>query len=293
MSNVFIVYAHPSEDSFTRHVRESFIKGLQASGHSYVLSDWYKMGFQTDISEKEYLREANYNIEAPLPDEVLIEQGKINSSDAIAFIYPVFWTEAPAKLVGWFDRVWNPPGKPNKGTLLLDATCAAADIAFPQDINILNEARLIHLSMEGGYSRLEKFSFDAFNESTGLIGVVEGFRSRNGHYPERVLADKIFRNRANLEYCSKRGIRLPEPRLSRPQASGEVKKEQKRIERTSMCDRNEVEGVFGTGKTSYGLERVPARLEVTTMDSAGMSLVVMNLWKALGKLLNAPVPEPG
>ena len=32
---------------------------------------------------------------------------KNNSSDAIAFIYPVFWTEAPAKLVGWFDRVWT------------------------------------------------------------------------------------------------------------------------------------------------------------------------------------------
>ena len=23
------------------------------------------------------------------------------------FIYPVFWTEAPAKLVGWFDRIWT------------------------------------------------------------------------------------------------------------------------------------------------------------------------------------------
>lgn len=38
---------------------------------------------------------------------MLAEQKKINSSDAIAFIYPVFWTEAPAKLVGWFDRVWS------------------------------------------------------------------------------------------------------------------------------------------------------------------------------------------
>ncbi len=25
----------------------------------------------------------------------------------MAFVYPVFWTEAPAKLVGWFDRVWT------------------------------------------------------------------------------------------------------------------------------------------------------------------------------------------
>ena len=23
------------------------------------------------------------------------------------FIYPIFWTEAPAKLVGWFDRIWT------------------------------------------------------------------------------------------------------------------------------------------------------------------------------------------
>ena len=98
--NVFIVYAHPSEDSFTRHVRDEFIMGLEAAGHSYVLSDLYKMGFQTDMSEAEYLREANFRLETPLPDDVIAEQDKINSCDAIVFIYPVFWTEAPAKLVG-------------------------------------------------------------------------------------------------------------------------------------------------------------------------------------------------
>lgn len=30
---------------------------------------------------------------------------------------------------------------PNSGTMILDATCAPQDIAFPQDINLLNEAR--------------------------------------------------------------------------------------------------------------------------------------------------------
>ena len=105
--NVFVVYAHPSEDSFTRHVRDSFIRGLEENGHSYVLSDLYKMGFRTDMSEAEYLREANFNEGTPLPEDVIAEQNKINSSDTIVFIYPVFWTEAPAKLVGWFDRVWT------------------------------------------------------------------------------------------------------------------------------------------------------------------------------------------
>lgn len=105
--NVFIVYAHPSEDSFTFAVKEEFIKSLLAAGHSYEISDLYRMDFQTDISEKEYFREANYLGELPLSDDVLKEQEKINSCDSIVFIYPVFWTEAPAKLVGWFDRVWT------------------------------------------------------------------------------------------------------------------------------------------------------------------------------------------
>jgi len=33
----FIVYCHPSDDSFTRHVRDSFIKGIEDSGNEYVL----------------------------------------------------------------------------------------------------------------------------------------------------------------------------------------------------------------------------------------------------------------
>lgn len=105
--NVFVVYAHPSEDSFTRHVRDSFIDGLKTVGHSFTISDLYKMNFVTDMSEAEYLREANYREDLPLPDDVIDEQKKINESEAIVFIYPIFWTEAPAKLVGWFDRVWT------------------------------------------------------------------------------------------------------------------------------------------------------------------------------------------
>ena len=104
---VFVVYCHPSEDSFTRHVRDSFLKGITDSGHEYELSDLYRMVFRTDMSEEEYLRDSNYTTSPQLADDVLAEQAKINSADAIAFIYPVFWTEAPAKLVGWFDRVWS------------------------------------------------------------------------------------------------------------------------------------------------------------------------------------------
>ena len=103
----FIVYCHPSEDSFTRKMRDEFIKGIKDSGNEYEISDLYEMDFRSDITEAEYLRDAYYTENGDVAADVLDEQRKINSSDAIVFIYPVFWTEAPAKLVGWFDRVWT------------------------------------------------------------------------------------------------------------------------------------------------------------------------------------------
>ena len=105
--NIFIVYAHPSDNSFTYQAKESFIKGLADAGHNVTISDLYKMNFSETFTEAEYLREAFYDDTKPIPTDVLEEQQKINSADVIAFIYPVFWTEAPAKLVGWFQRVWT------------------------------------------------------------------------------------------------------------------------------------------------------------------------------------------
>jgi len=41
-----------------------------------------------------------------------------------------------------------------------------------------------------------------------LIGTIENYRGRTGHYPERVLVDQIYRNRANRAYCKEHGIRI-------------------------------------------------------------------------------------
>ena len=46
-------------------------------------------------------------MDSPVSEDVLFEQKKINEADAIAFIYPDFWTSSPAMLEGWFQRVWT------------------------------------------------------------------------------------------------------------------------------------------------------------------------------------------
>ena len=71
----------------------------------------------------------------------------------------------------------------------------------------------LDISVVDGWTRLECCSFDAYNEAGNLREMAERFRVREGHYPSRILADKIYRNRENLSYCKAHGIRLSGPAL--------------------------------------------------------------------------------
>ena len=51
---VLVVYCHPSKNSFTNTIKESFIRGLEDAGHSYEVSDLYAQGFNPIMSESEY-----------------------------------------------------------------------------------------------------------------------------------------------------------------------------------------------------------------------------------------------
>lgn len=149
---VLIVYCHPSKTSFTHQIYTNFAKGLNEAGHDVVCSDLYEMDFQTDITEEEYLRETYYRTDIAVRDDVKAEQEKIESCDAIAFIYPVFWTEAPAKLVGWFDRVWSsgfaygPNQKMQQKEKVLVIACAGKTIASLSDTG---EAKAMETVMLG------------------------------------------------------------------------------------------------------------------------------------------------
>lgn len=52
-----------------------------------------------------------------------------------------------------------------------------------------------------GYGRIEKISFEAYNESTCLIEAVERFKERTGYYPERVLADQVLQQKWIKNKC--------------------------------------------------------------------------------------------
>ena len=134
----------------------------------------------------------------------------------------------------------------------------------------------LDISVSDGWTRLECWSFDAYNEGTKLIETIERYRVREGHYPERVLADKIYRNRENLGYCKLHGIRLSGPALGRP------KKDEQRDRRQTYLDQNErieVERQFSLAKRKCNLGKVKTKLEETVGFTLAMSIVVLNLRK--------------
>lgn len=119
--NILIVYAHPCQQSFTFQLFAQLKQGILDAGHVLKVSDLYAMNFQSDMTELEYNREGFANTALPIPADVALEQEKIEWADGICFVYPVWWSDCPAKLKGWFDRVYtigyaygyNEQGSPN------------------------------------------------------------------------------------------------------------------------------------------------------------------------------------
>jgi NAD(P)H dehydrogenase (quinone) len=107
VTRVHIVYAHPSDQSFTHDVLAAFRAGLDEAGHDHTLSDLYAMDFRSEMSREEYDRESGARPDAPLPPDVAAEHALLAAAEVWTFVYPVWWNDCPARLKGWFDRVWT------------------------------------------------------------------------------------------------------------------------------------------------------------------------------------------
>ena len=149
---VLIVYTHPVRKSFNRAVLEAVTKGLTEAGHEVKVADLCAENFQPAMIEADFVQFDN----EPMPAEILKEQARVEWSDAIVFIFPLWWWSLPGMLKGWIDRVmsygwaWLDPTNPDAGSLksrkLLVMTTAGAsagqlakrgyDTAFHTQLNV-------------------------------------------------------------------------------------------------------------------------------------------------------------
>ncbi|WP_143593735.1 transposase, partial [Synechococcus sp. 1G10] len=115
----------------------------------------------------------------------------------------------------------------------------------------------------------------AYNEGNDLIAQAEKYKQDYDCYPERICADRIYINAKNRHFCARVGIRLSGKRLGRPPKDPEVNAAHRQQLIADQRRRNEVEGVFGTGKRKYPLKLIIARLSAGAEGSISMSFLVM------------------
>jgi hypothetical protein len=146
----------------------------------------------------------------------------------------------------------------------------------------------LSVSLVNGYGFVDRISWDNFNEGPDLIDQIEKYKQRSGYYPESVHADKIYRNRDNLRFCKKNGIRLSGPRLGRPpnittENAPLIRARAKQAWQDELY-RIPIEGKFGQGKRNHGLGRILTKLPGTSETAIILTFLVMNLEKWLAAI---------
>mgnify|MGYP001410117989 FL=1 len=97
MKKIFLVYGHYNEKSFNAAIRDTFIDTVRNNGHFVDRVDLYKEKFDPVFSGEE-------------PDEVVLDhRQRIEKSDVIVLIAPIWNFRMPAIVEGWIDKVLAPP----------------------------------------------------------------------------------------------------------------------------------------------------------------------------------------
>ncbi|MFN7958148.1 MAG: NAD(P)H-dependent oxidoreductase [Holophagaceae bacterium] len=105
--HVLVLFVHPRRRSFTGELAEAFCAGLEAAGHSVEFADLYEEGFDPILDGGQFGLETALDPASPRPADVLAQQARLERAEGLVFIYPFWWSDVPALLKGWFDRVWS------------------------------------------------------------------------------------------------------------------------------------------------------------------------------------------
>lgn len=136
----------------------------------------------------------------------------------------------------------------------------------------------LSISVVNGYTFVDRLSFEAYNEGehSEFVQVMEKYKERFGYYPEKVLADTIYGNRKNRNWCKEHGIYLSAEKLGRKPKNQSTDRKQRARD---ISDRNEVECKFGNLKRRFGMSLIKSKLAETSRTEIHMSIYVMNMLK--------------
>jgi len=98
-----VIFAHPGAQSFTASVAAAYAQAAESLGHTVILRDLYRIGFDPCLRESERVTPGGFEP----GDDVVSERELIGNCDVFALVYPLWLNAPPAMLKGYLDRVFG------------------------------------------------------------------------------------------------------------------------------------------------------------------------------------------
>lgn len=98
-----LIVGHPNEKSFTLSVARVYAEAVGELGHTVVLRDLYRLGFDPTLRDEEIPRPSGFAAGA----DIEAERALIGDADVFVFVYPLWFYAPPAILLGYMQRVFG------------------------------------------------------------------------------------------------------------------------------------------------------------------------------------------
>ncbi len=97
MKKIILIYGHYNDKSFNSAIKNTFLKSAEEKGHKVDCIDLYKEKFNPVYAGEK-------------PDSIVLDhRRRIDNSDVIAIVAPIWNFRLPAIVEGWIDKVLSPP----------------------------------------------------------------------------------------------------------------------------------------------------------------------------------------
>jgi putative NADPH-quinone reductase len=101
-STVSLILGHPTPGSFNHGIAQTAQAALAGAGHAVCYHDLYQEKFDPVMVTEEIPRGA------AMPPEVERHAAELERADGLVIVHPNWWSQPPAMLKGWVDRVLRP-----------------------------------------------------------------------------------------------------------------------------------------------------------------------------------------
>ncbi|MGN3974838.1 NAD(P)H-dependent oxidoreductase [Tsuneonella sp. SYSU-LHT278] len=167
-----IIACHPAQESFTMSMAARYADAVKRQGHTAILRDLYRCGFDPVLTDAERHGVPGRDVEE--------EWAVLGEPEVFVLVYPIWYGAPPAMLKGYVERVFGagrqlgrPPGEEQKDRLagrhLVSLTSSGQLYAWLKEKGVPASLRTIfdrYQSEVLGFSESRRHHFDGITETT-------------------------------------------------------------------------------------------------------------------------------